>query len=363
MTIRSMTIRTRAFQDVTEAWLLPKIVQLDKNLYGAVFSLMKLVPARFILRRAIARGALAPDSVIVETTSGTFGLALAMQAALLKRKLILVSDPVIDHNLKRRLVALGATVEIVEQPVKRGGYQGARLHRLAEILAEHPNSFCPEQYSNPDNPDSYVVVAEHLTKILGTIDCVVGPVGSGGSMCGTVRTLRQHSPHTVAIAVDTHHSTLFGQVDGCRLLRGLGNSLMPGNLEHKIFDEVHWCTATEAYGATRWAHQHHALFQGPTSGAALLVARWWASQHPDARCVVMLPDEGHRYQNTVYNDEWIAEQGITLNALPDAPVELPHPRADSSSWSRFSWRRRDLPSVLAATGFETAKPLTVGKSS
>jgi cysteine synthase len=315
---------------------------------------MKLVPARFILRRAMARNALAPDSVIVETTSGTFGLALAMQAALLKRKLILVSDPVIDHQLKRRLVGLGATVEIVEQPEKNGGYQGARLRRLAEIRAEQPNSFCPEQYSNPDNPASYAVVAEQLTKVLGTIDCVVGPVGSGGSMCGTVRALRQHTPHTVAVAVDTHHSMLFGQVDGHRLLRGLGNSLMPGNLEHEVFDEVHWCTAAEAYGTTRWAHRHHALFQGPTSGAALLVARSWAARHPDARCVVMLPDEGHRYQNTVYNDEWIAEQGITLDALPDAPVELPHPRADSDRWSWFRWRRRDLHSVLAAMGSETA---------
>jgi cysteine synthase len=357
-----MTVRTHVFKDITEAGLLPKIVQLDENLYGAVFSLMKLVPARFILRRAMARGVLAPGSVIVETTSGTFGLALAMQAALMKKKLILVSDPVIDDYIRRRLVGLGATVEIVERPDKHGGYQGARLRRVAEILAEQPNSFCPEQYSNPDNPDSYVVVAEQLTEALGTIDCVVGPVGSGGSMCGTVRALREHSPHTVAVAVDTHHSMLFGPVDGRRLLRGLGNSLMPDNLEHEVFDEVHWCTPAEAYGATRWAHRHHALFQGPTSGAALLVARWWAARHRDGRCVVMLPDEGHRYLDTVYNDEWIAEQGFNLDALPDAPVELPHPRMDSGSWSWFSWRRRDLPSVLAATGFETAEPATVGES-
>lgn len=355
-----MTVKAGAFQEITEARLLPKIVQLGENLYGAVFSLMKVVPARFILRRAMARGVLTPDTVIVETTSGTFGLALAMQAALLKRKLILVSDPVIDCHLNHRLVGLGATVEIVEQPAEHGGYQSARLRRLAEILGEQPNNFCPEQYSNPDNPASYAVVAEQLIEVLGTIDCLVGPVGSGGSMCGTVRALRQHTPHTLAVAVDTHHSTLFGQVDGHRLLRGLGNSLMPGNLEHEVFDEVHWCTPAEAYAATRWAHRHHALFQGPTSGAALLVARWWAARHPDARCVVMLPDEGHRYQSTVYNDEWIAEQGLTLGALPAAPVELPHPLVNSSTWSWFRWRRRDLRSVLAAAGLETVQPTAVG---
>lgn len=355
-----MTIRAGVFQEITEARLLPQIVRLDENLYGAVFSLMKMVPARFILRRAMARGELQPDTVIVETTSGTFGLALAMQAALLKRKLILVSDPVIDRNLYRRLADLGATVEIVAQPEEQGGYQSARLRRLAEIQAERPNSFCPEQYSNPDNPASYSVVAEQLAEVLGKIDCVVGPVGSGGSMCGTVRALRESTPDTVAVGVDTHRSMLFGQLDGHRMLRGLGNSLMPANLDHEVFDEVHWCTAAEAYAATRWAHRHHALFQGPTSGAALLVGQWWAARHKDALCVVMLPDDGFRYQDTVYDDEWIAGQGFTLAALPREPVELRHPMAESATWSWFRWQRRELRSVLLAGQPAPPEPTALG---
>ncbi|MFD9478344.1 MULTISPECIES: pyridoxal-phosphate dependent enzyme [Streptomyces] len=340
--------RTLLFDEITEATLLPKIVRLGPTFYGAVFTLMKLVPARYILRRALDRGELEPGTVIVETTSGTFGLALAMEAALLKRELVLVSDPVIDAQLHRRLTDLGATVDIVEHPAREGGYQAARLARLAELRKRLPSSFCPEQYANPDNPASYSLVAEHLRETIGQVDCVVGPVGSGGSLCGTVRALRSHTPHTRAIGVDTHRSVLFGQTDGPRLLRGLGNSLLPANLDHRVLDEVHWCPPAEAFTTTRWAHRRHALFQGPTSGAALLAARWWAETNPDASCVVMLPDEGYRYLDTVYDDAWIAEQGVDLTApTPDKPTEVSHPARMGESWSYYPWQRRSLETVLA----------------
>ncbi|HEX6967243.1 MAG TPA: pyridoxal-phosphate dependent enzyme [Micromonosporaceae bacterium] len=336
------------FQEITEAQLLPRLVRLGPNLVGAAFTLMKLVPARHILRRAVTDGRLGPNTVIVETTSGTFGLALAMQAALLDRRLILVSDPVIDDNLYRRLRDLGARIEICPKPAAVGGYQEARLRRLAQIRADHPDSFCPEQYSNPDNPASYHIVAEHLLATLGHVDCLVGPVGSGGSMCGTVTALRASGEDVHAVAVDTGHSVLFGQPDGPRQLRGLGNSLLPGNLDHRTFDEVHWCSAAEAYAATRELHRRTALFQGPTSGAAYLVARWWAENNPDARCVVMLPDEGYRYQHTVYDDRWLAANGHTGSGLPAAPIRVDDPTEPTSQWSRFHWGRRTHQQVTAA---------------
>lgn len=328
------------FAEITQAQLLPRIVRLGPNLYGAVFTLMKLVPARHILRNALDRGDIGPDTVIVETTSGTFGLALAMQSALMRRRFIAVSDPVIDANLCRRLTDLGARVEICERPMALGGYQEARLRRLARLRTEYPDSFCPEQYTNPDNPASYAIVAEHLDRTLGKVDCVIGPVGSGGSMCGTVRALRSAQDDVQALAVDTHHSMLFGPADGPRTLRGLGNSLMPANLDHSVFDEVHWSTAAEAYAATRDLHRTHALFQGPTSGAAYGVARWWAGRHPDARCVVMLPDEGYRYQETVYDDGWLATHGFAAQACARTPVRVPDPTRPGAGWSWFGWGRR-----------------------
>ncbi|MEV6118589.1 cysteine synthase family protein [Streptomyces sp. NPDC052109] len=341
----------KTYRDATGSLLLPRIIRLDDNLYGAAFTLMKLVPARHILLKAEESGLLGPNTEVVETTSGTFGLALAMQAALMKRRLTLVSDPVIDPALHRRLVDLGARVEICAHPADVGGFQQARLDRLDRIRAERPDTFCPEQYTNPDNPASYTVVAEHLESTLGELDCLVGPVGSGGSMCGTARALRATRPGLRAIGVDTPHSVLFGHPDGSRVLRGLGNSLMPGNLDHREFDEIHWCTAAEAFAATRLLHRSTALFQGPTSGAAYLVARWWARRHPDARVVVMLPDEGHRYQDTVYDDAWLAARGLA-GAPPEQPVEVVDPTRPSDVWSRYAWGRRSLGQVVGAAAGE-----------
>ncbi|GIE54422.1 cystathionine beta-synthase [Amorphoplanes nipponensis] len=347
-----MTVTTALFDEITEAQMMPRLVRLGPNLYGAVFTLMKLLPARYILRRAIERGDLEPGTTVVETTSGTFGLALAMQSALLGRELVLVSDPAIDVHLHRRLRDLGATVEICREPAPVGGYQRSRLDRLAEVRAERARTFCPEQYSNPDNPRSYGVVADQLARALGQVDCVIGPVGSGGSMCGTVRGLRAATPHTRAVGVDTHHSVLFGQPDGRRSLRGLGNSLWPANLDHTVFDDVHWCTAGEAYAATRRLHGRHALYQGPTSGAAYLVAEWYARRHPGELCVVLLPDEGHRYQSTAYDDGWLAANGYALGDAPAGPVETVTADRPADAWSWLRWNRRrydDVPGTVART--------------
>lgn len=346
-----MSIRTSSLES-TEAYLLPRLIRLAPNLYAACFTLMKLVPARHILRRAMVAGLLGPDTVIVETTSGTFGLALAMQAVHLDRKLILVSDPVIDDRLLRRLTDLGTVVERVgaESSSQAGGYQTARLNRLAEIRAQQPDSFCPEQYTNPDNPRSYAVVAELMMEALGQVDCVVGPVGSGGSMCGTVTSLRSVLPECHAIGVDTPGSVLFGHPDRPRALRGLGMSVMPGNLDHRVFDQVHWCSASAAYAATRQLHQRHALFMGPTSGAAYLAARWWAGNNPDALTVVMLPDEGYRYADTVYDDEWMAAGGHRDIMLPAEPTRVDRPHLSGDEWSWYAWQRRSHAEVMAGTG-------------
>lgn len=344
-----MSIRT-GYEETTDAYQLPRLVRLGRNLYGACFTLMKMVPARFILRRAAERGLLDRGTVIVETTSGTFGLALAMQAVSMDRRLILVSDPVIDERLYRRLTDLGAVVERVSAEAGKvpGGYQAARLARVEAIMAGLDATYCPQQYSNPDNPRSYSVVAEHLLECLGQLDCVIGPVGSGGSMCGTVSYLRTLLPQCRAVGVDSRSSILFGHPDGPRELRGMGMSMMPANLDHRIFDEVHWTTPAPAYRATRELHQRHALFMGPSSGAAYQVARWWAEAHPGELGVVLLPDEGYRYQDTVYDDAWLARRGYLDAAVPAEPCVLSYPGHPAGDWMSFDWARRSYDEVMSA---------------
>ncbi|HEX6755822.1 MAG TPA: cysteine synthase family protein [Mycobacteriales bacterium] len=346
-----MALRT-GFSEAAEAYQLPRLVRLGPNLYGAAFTLMKLVPARFILRRAAEQGLLGPGTVIAETTSGTFGLALAMQGVHLDRKVVLVSDPVIDERLLRRLTDLGATVERVPAAAgsAAGGYQAARLARLAEIRAAYPATFCPEQYSNPDNPRSYAAVAELLLEALGQVDCLVGPVGSGGSMCGTATYLRSVLPECRAVGVDTHGSVVFGQPEGRRELRGLGMGLQPPNVDHTVFDAVHWTSATLAYAGTRELHRRHALFMGPTSGAAYAVARWRAAADPGTLTVVMLPDEGYRYLDTVYDDGWLATAGHAFDGLPAVPEPVEDPAAARGHWNCLDWGRRTFADVVSGAG-------------
>jgi cysteine synthase A len=354
-----MKIR-KAYQTIADAVELPHVVQLADNLYGAAFFLMKLIPARFILDHARRDGFIEPCMPIIETTSGTFGLALAILSALHDYRLILVSDPAIDLPLLRRMEDLGTRVEIVLEPAPVGGYQRARLDRMAELQVEFPNHFWPSQYDNPHNPGAYAPFVELLVESIGQIDCVVGAVGSGGSLCGTSSFLRVLFPHLHVIGVDTHGSVLFGQPDQKRMLRGLGNSLMPKNMDHTLFDEVHWVSAAEAFNATRELHRSKALYMGGTSGAAYMVARWYAKQHPDANVVVLLPDEGYRYESTIYSDDWLREQGVWLKRAPTEPIHvtLPWEATNMASqlqgkgvWSHMNWKRRSYQEVVG-TPFE-----------
>lgn len=337
--------------DYLEGYELPRLASLAPNLFAVCFPLMKLLPARFMIDRAEERRELTRGSHIAETTSGTFGLALALLSAVRGYRLRLVSaDTLVDGWLQRRLAALGVNIEIVHDADRTGGQQ-VRLERLRAIISEHPDTWWPRQYDNPDNPRSYARLAELLVRELGAIDCLVGPIGSGGSMCGTSAFLRTVFPIMRAVAVDTHHSVLFGHAAGARRLRGLGNSLMPRNVVHATFDEVHWVGALPAFTATRRLYREHGIFAGPTSGASALVANWYARQRPDRLTVVILPDEGHRYQDTVHDSAWLAE----LPSRPD--LEFPEPTElqriapfGEDAWTRIAWERRTLAAACEAFG-------------
>lgn len=335
---------------IVEAMQLPRVVHVRKGLYAAAFELMKLLPARFMVDRAESRGQLRPKAHVIETSSGTFALGLALVCRLRDYRLTVVGDPVIDTALRTRLADLGAAVSIVEQPAAEGGIQQARLDRLAQLQREHPNHFTPDQYHNPDNPTAYGQVAELLLETLGRIDCLVAPVGSGGSSCGTATFLRTVLPDLRLVGVDTHGSALFGMDDHPRLLRGLGNSLNPDNVEHELFDEVHWVGAAPAMRMMRELHSRHGMFMGPTSGAAFMVARWWAARHPDAKVVVLMPDAGHRYQATAYDEGWLRANGLLDETAPAEPQVIDRPRDAAGQWDRLLWGRRSLHEVTGETG-------------
>lgn len=337
-----MTRSTRAFSSVVEANELPRIIRLDDNLYAAMFSLMKLLPARYIIDKARERGELAPGATVIETSSGTFGLGLALVCRLRGHPFIVVGDPAIDESLRVRLEMLGTRVELVDAFDAPGGIQGARLARVAELHAQHPGSYVPGQYENPDNPAAYGIVADLLADQLGTIDRLVGPVGSGGSTGGLAGLLRQRGQATRLTGVDTPGSVIFGDRNGKRLLRGLGSSIHAGNVKHTAYDDVHWVSAGAAFQTTRELYAEHGIFAGPTSGASLMAARWHARREPDAVTVALFPDDGYRYLSSVYSDDWLRAQGLDRIVAPDEPKPVTHTDDLDEHWSHLEWNRRPL---------------------
>lgn len=334
------------YRSAPEAVEQPRIVDLGDGLAGAAFALMKLLPARQIIERAQGSGEIGPGTRVIETSSGTFGLGLAMVCRLRGIPLTIVGDPIIDRHLRRRLEALGAEVEIVSGKALERGVQQARLDRVAALQARHRDHFVPRQYDNPQNPDAYASVAEVILESVGPIDCLVATVGSGGSGCGTASYLRSVCPDMTLVGVDTPGSVLFGTPDRPRLLRGLGSGVYPRNVDHHAFDEVHWIGPATAFLMARLLFRDHCMFMGPTSGAAYLVARDWGARHPDARVVALMPDEGHRYEATVYDERWLKRNDVLLDQPPQHPVRVGHPLEVAGEWSVMDWGRRSLDEVL-----------------
>jgi cysteine synthase len=327
----------------------PRLASLAPNLIAAAFPLMKLMPARFVLDQAQAAGALKPGGHIVETTSGTFGMALALLAAARGYRLTLVTTTgLTDAKFKARLERIGAHVLALEDEAGNGD-QAGRLSKLHEILSSEPDCFWTRQYEGSGNWLAYSRLADLFAQVASQIDFLVGCVGTGGSLCGTGAFLRQAFPDLQIIAVDTHRSILFGQPLGRRMLRGLGNSILPANVRHDLIDEIHWVGAYPAYVQAHRLLRKHGIFQGPTSGAAALVAEWIASMHPEATVAVILPDEGHRYVDTIYDDAWLAALPDWPCAQPGGPTTLEKiVTADEASWTRFSWGRQARDDVMRA---------------
>lgn len=334
---------------VLDVLVQPQLLQLHDNLYVAAFSFMKRLTALGLVEAAEQDGLLRRGTRVVESSSGNLGLGLADVCAFRGYDLLIIADTNLDPDHRRRMEERGARVETVQPLQGAGGSQAARLQRVDEELARAKpgEAVLIYQYMREANKTAYGRLAAHLAGQLSQIDCLVGTVGTGGSMCGTTRYLRMLNPAMRAVGVDVHGSVLFGQADAPRHIGGLGGSLLPPGLEHQTFDEVHWLSAGAAAAAGTDLHRRTGLFQGPTSGLAWQVADWSSRQHPGEVTVAILPDEAHRYLTTLYDPQWRAARSLDAGDLNAGPVTVHHPNdAPAPIWTRMSWNRRTLADVL-----------------
>jgi len=279
-------------------------------------------PGLHMVERARARGDLRPGGRIIESTSGTLGLGLALAGMVYGHPVTLVTDPGLELSMTRLLTAYGAQVNVASEPHPTGGWQQARRERVQRLLEQHPESWCPDQYSNPDNVAAYTPLALELASEMGHIDVLVCSVGTGGHSAGVSRVLRQLYPELTVVGVDTTGSTIFGQPARPRLMRGLGSSIYPRNVAYDNFSEVHWVAPHEAVWTCRQLASSHYATGGWSVGAAALVAGWLARTMPaDARIVAVFPDGPQRYLGTVYDDDYCAAHGL-LDGPPAPEPDL-----------------------------------------
>lgn len=297
---------------------------------------MKDRPALYMVECARARGDIAPGAAIVESTGGTLGLGLALAGKVYRHPVTLVTDPGLEPIIARMLTAYGAGVDMVTQPHPVGGWQQARKDRVAQLMAEYPGAWNPNQYGNPDNVGAYRSLALELVAQLGRIDVLVCSVGTGGHSAGVARVLREFNPDMRLIGVDTIGSTIFGQPASNRLMRGLGSSIYPRNVDYRAFDEVHWVAPPEAVWACRSLAATHYASGGWSVGAVALVAGWAARNLPaDTTIAAVFPDGPQRYFDTIYNDAYCNEHELLGGQPPTEPDEIASPLdAVVTRWTR-----------------------------
>jgi cystathionine beta-synthase len=269
-------------------------------------------PALTMVEAAEREGLLKPGSTIIEPTSGNTGVGLAIVAAQRGYKCIFVMSDKMAPEKIDVLRAYGA--EVVVCPTAVPPEHPDSYYSTAERLTkETPNSFRPDQYSNPNNPRSHYESTgpEIWRQTKGRVTHFVAGAGTGGTITGVGRYLKEQNPNIKIIAADPEGSVYSGGAGRPYLTEGVGEDFWPSNYDPSIVDEVIAISDADAFEMARMVTQREGILIGGSGGtavaAALRVAR---AQSADAVVVVLIPDSGRGYLSKIFNDAWMTDYGF-----------------------------------------------------
>lgn len=257
-----------------------------------------------MIKDAEDKGLINKDTVIIEPTSGNTGVALAFVAASRGYRLILTMPETMSIERRSLLAALGAELVLTPGP---DGMPGA-IGKALELAKEYENSFVPQQFDNPSNPEAHrKTTAEEIWRDTdGQVDFFVAGIGTGGTITGVGEVLKARNPDVKIIAVEPASSPVLSEGrKGPHKIQGIGAGFVPSVLNTKIYDEIIPVQNEDAFAASRAAAKFEGLLVGISSGAALHAATIVAKRPENAgkRIVVLLPDTGERYLSTqLYKD-------------------------------------------------------------
>ncbi|MGY6650689.1 PLP-dependent cysteine synthase family protein [Amycolatopsis sp. TRM77291] len=307
----------------------------------------KVRMARQMIDEAELEGRLRPGGHIVEPTSGNTGNGLALVALERGYRFTAVVDHHAAKEKLRMLRALGAELVFVENPPD-GGVGSVRRRLVAARIAAETGAYHPDQHNHPGNGNGYAGLARELIGQLGDVDVLVAAIGTGGSLCGTARSLRAAGAVTHAVAVEPVGSIIFGGAPGIYHQTGAGSPAgfpVGDNVDRSVIDEAHRVSDSDAFAGARVVARRTGVLVGGTTGGAIHVALRRLYAYPAGSVVVVLcNDAGEKYLDSVYDDEWLRARGVL--------DELAHRRMER-------WFATYAASVRAATRDRTARPAPV----
>ena len=250
--------------------------------------------AKQMILAARKANVLQPDSVIIEPTSGNTGIGLAAIGKALGYKVILTMPDSMSEERRSLLKVYGAKLILT---AGKYGMQGA-IQKALELEKNNPNAFMPSQFDNPQNPEAHYLTTgpEVWQQLKGKIDILVAGIGTGGTISGMGKYLKEKNPNLIIVGVEPGASPVLTKgYAGAHQIEGIGAGFIPKVLDQALLDKVYTVSNEEAIEETKSFIKKEGILVGISSGAALVVVKKIGKLYPDKTIVVVLPDSGNRY--------------------------------------------------------------------
>jgi len=321
----------RVFERISDAIGWTPLVRLNRSvagLDGEVFAMIEFMNpmgsvkdriARHMIERAVEDGRLHAGDTVIENSSGNTAMGLALMAVMEEIECTMVVRKQTSKEKLDGLRAMGINLVLVDGdlPPEHPESYNQTARRMA---ADDPSAYFPDQHNNRENSEAhYLTTGPEIWRQMGCdIDVFVAGIGTGGTICGVARFLKERDPSIQVVAVDPEGSVFYDHFHrgvltdpGRYLLEGLGDEEIIGCPDFDLIDDMIRISDADAFHATRELARSEGIFAGGSSGAALWAVREVARRFDNPRRIVTIfPDSGFRYLSTIYNDQWMRERGF-----------------------------------------------------